>query len=71
MRLDRPKGPSKLACGRPSGWTGIRKHPRPYGRGCTHFIYSLTPPAEILLMMYLEQNANTIRIGITEMATAR
>ena len=33
--------------------------------------YSFTAPAEILLMMYLEKNANTIKIGITEIATAR
>ena len=34
-------------------------------------IYSFTPPAERLPMMYFEQNANTIRIGMTEIATAR
>ena len=34
-------------------------------------IYSFTAPAEILLMMYLENTANTIKIGITEIATAR
>ena len=33
--------------------------------------YSFTAPAEILLMMYLEKNANTSKIGIPEIATAR
>lgn len=33
--------------------------------------YSFTLPAEILLIMYLEQKANTIKIGMTEIATAR
>lgn len=33
--------------------------------------YSFTAPAEILLMMYFEKNANTRRIGMTEIATAR
>ena len=33
--------------------------------------YSLTPPAEILLMMYLEQKQNTTSMGITEIATAK
>lgn len=33
--------------------------------------YSFTPPAAMLLTMYLEQKANTIKIGITEIATAK
>jgi len=34
-------------------------------------LYSFTPPAEILLIIYFEQKQNTIKIGITEIATAR
>ena len=33
--------------------------------------YSLTAPAEILLIMYREKKQNTSRIGITDIATAR
>ena len=33
--------------------------------------YSLTLPAEILLMMYLDKNMNAIIIGIIEIAIAR
>ncbi len=33
--------------------------------------HSLTAPAEMLLMMYLEKKQNTSRMGITEIATAR
>ena len=37
-----------------------------------HFLsYSFTLPAEILLIMYLEQKQNTITIGITDIATVR
>lgn len=34
-------------------------------------LYSLTLPAEILLIIYFEQKQNTIRIGTTEIATPR
>lgn len=36
-----------------------------------YYDHSFTAPAEILLMMYFEKNANTSKIGITEIATAR
>lgn len=39
--------------------------------GLFSIFYSFTPPAEMLLIMYLEQKLNTINMGTTEMATAR
>lgn len=37
----------------------------------TYCLYSFTLPAEILLIMYFEQKQNTLRIGMTEIATAK